>query len=259
MDKVEMGWNDFWAEIFRIRHRRQIPGIEHYDRLIADFIMETLGLNEGDSILDIACGAGDHSVELAKRRLKVTAFDIAETLIEAAMETAKSSDVSVDFFTGDMRAMSFDSQFDAAILLSHSFGFFNHEENKNVLKGAFNALKGGGCFLLDLMNPYNLPRFQRTWTPLDGGYLLNEPHVLDAPAGVLTGRPAMFIDTENDRIVLMDEDALLNNDIRMYTALEIREMLDEVGFKKIELYGAAKLPRLPYAANSERMVVIAHR
>jgi hypothetical protein len=69
----------------------------------------------------------------------------------------------------------------------------------------------------------------------------------------------MFIDTEHDRIVLMDEDALANNDIRMYTALEIREMLDEVGFKKIELYGHAKLPRLPYAANSERMVVIAHR
>ncbi|MHA2152409.1 MAG: class I SAM-dependent methyltransferase, partial [Candidatus Thorarchaeota archaeon] len=170
-----------------------------------------------------------------------------------------SSDVNVNFYTGDMRAMKHDSQFDAAVLLSHSFGFFDHEENKLVLKGAYAALKKGGCFLLDLMNPYNLPRFQRTWTPLDGGYLLNEPHVLDAPAGVLTGKPAMFIDTENDRIVLMDEDALSNNDIRMYTALEIREMLDEVGFTKIELYGHAKLPRLPYAANSERMVVIAHR
>jgi 2-polyprenyl-3-methyl-5-hydroxy-6-metoxy-1,4-benzoquinol methylase len=259
MDKVELGWNDFWAEIFRIRHRRQIPGIEHYDRLITDFIMETLGLKKGDSILDIACGAGDQSVELAKRGLNVTAFDLAEVLIDAAKETAKSSDVSVNFYAGDMRAMDHKSQFDAAILLSHSFGFFDHEENKKVLKGVHAALKKDGCFLLDLMNPYNLPKFQRIWTPLDGGYLLNEPHFLDAPAGILTGRPATFIDTENDRIVLMDEDALSNNDIRMYTALEIREMLEEVGFKKVELYGAAKLPRLPYAANSERMVVIAHR
>ena len=259
MDKVELGWNEFWAEIFRIRHRRQIPGIEHHDRLIGDFIMETLGLKKGDAILDIACGAGDQSVELAKRGLNVTAFDLAQVLIEAAEETAKSSDVTVNFYAGDMRAMKHDSQFDAAMLLSHSFGFFDHKENKLVLKSAYAALKEGGCFLLDLMNPYNLPRFQRTWTPLDGGYLLNEPHVLDAPAGVLTGRPAMFIDTENDRIVLMDEDALSNNDIRMYTALEIREMLDEVGFTKVELYGHAKLPRLPYAANSERMVVIAKR
>ena len=216
-------------------------------------------VKKGDAILDIACGAGDQSVELAKRGLKVTAFDIAQTLIDEAKSTAENSNVSVNFYTGDMRNMSFDSQFDAAVLLSHSFGFFNHEENKLVLEGAYAALKEGGCFLLDLMNPYNLPRFQRTWTPLDGGYLLNEPHVLDAPAGVLTGRPALFIDTENDRIVLMDQDALSNNDIRMYTALEIREMLAEVGFKKVELYGHAKLPRLPYAANSERMVVIAKR
>jgi 2-polyprenyl-3-methyl-5-hydroxy-6-metoxy-1,4-benzoquinol methylase len=259
MDKVELGWNEFWAEIFRIRHRRQIPGIEHYDQFIADFIMEALGLKKGDSVLDIACGAGDQSVELAKRGLNVTAFDLAEVLIDAAEETAKSCDVKVNFYAGDMRAMDHKSQFDAAILLSHSFGFFDHEENKKVLKGVHAALKEDGCFLLDLMNPYNLPRFQRTWTPLEGGYLLNEPHVLDAPAGILTGRPAMFIDVENDRIVLMDEDALTNNDIRMYTALEIREMLDEVGFTKVELYGHAKLPRLPYAANSERMVVIAKR
>ncbi|MFW9807931.1 MAG: class I SAM-dependent methyltransferase [Candidatus Thorarchaeota archaeon] len=259
MEKVELGWNEFWAEIFRIRHRRAIPGIEHYDSLIGEFCMEALGLKKGDEILDIACGAGDQSVEFAKRGLKVTAFDIAPILIEAGKDQAKSNNVSVNFHTGDMRKMKFDSQFDAAVLLSHSFGFFNHDENKSVLKGAHHSLKKGGHFLIDLMNPYNLPKFQRTWTPLEGGYLLNEPHVLDAPAGVLTGRPAIFIDTENDRIVLMDQDALSNNDIRMYTALEIREMLEEVGFKKIELYGHAKLPRLPYAANSERMIVIAKR
>ncbi|MHA2152345.1 MAG: class I SAM-dependent methyltransferase, partial [Candidatus Thorarchaeota archaeon] len=100
MDKVELGWNEFWAEIFRIRHRRQIPGIEHYDRLIGDFIIEVLGLKKGDSILDIACGAGDQSVELARRGLNVTAFDLAQVLIDAAKNTAKSSDVNVNFYTG---------------------------------------------------------------------------------------------------------------------------------------------------------------
>jgi hypothetical protein len=88
---------------------------------------------------------------------------------------------------------------------------------------------------------------------------LNEPHVLDAHAGVLRGRPATFIDTEDDRIVMMDKDALSNNDTRMYTALEIREMLKEIGFSKIEFYGQHLLPRLQYSSDSERMVVIAHR
>ena len=259
MEKVELGWDDFWAEIFRVRHRRALQGIEQFDKLLVDFIIEVLGLKKGAEILDIACGAGDHSIEFAKRGLKVTAFDLAQSLIDVAKERAKEEMAGINFFAGDMRDMSFESQFNGAVLLSHSFGFFNHEENKRVLESAYAALKDDGCLLLDLMNPYNLPKFQKTWTQLEGGFLLNEPHVLDAPAGVLTGRPAMFIDTENDRIVLMDQDALENNDIRMYTALEIREMLKEIGFSKIELYGQHYLPRLPYAANSERMVVIAHR
>ncbi|MFW9787995.1 MAG: class I SAM-dependent methyltransferase [Candidatus Thorarchaeota archaeon] len=259
MEKVELGWNEFWAEIFRVKHRRALQGIEQFDKLLVDFTMEVLGLKKGEEILDIACGAGDHSIEFAKRGLKVTAFDIAQSLIDVATERSKEEKAKVNFFPGDMRDMTFEDQFDGAVLLSHSFGFFNHEENYRVLKGVFKALKKKGCLLLDLMNPYNLPRFLKTWTQLEGGFLLNEPHVIDAPAGVLTGRPAMFIDTENDRMVLMDQDALANNDIRMYTALEIREMLEEVGFTKVDFYGQHYLPRLPYSSNSERMVVVAHR
>ncbi len=259
METVELGWNEFWAEIFRVKHRRSLQGIQFYDELVVDFCIKVLGLREGHEILDIACGAGDQSIDFAKKGLKVTGFDISDRLIDVAKECAQDNRVSVNFFTGDMRAISFSSQFNAAVLLSHSFGFFNHVENIHVLKEVYTALKDKGRLLLDLMNPYNLPRFQKTWTELEGGYLLSEPHVLDAPAGVLRGRPAKFIDTENSRIVMMNQDALSNNDIRMYTALEIRDMLENVGFKKIELYGQNKLPRMQYSADSERMVVVAQR
>jgi 2-polyprenyl-3-methyl-5-hydroxy-6-metoxy-1,4-benzoquinol methylase len=257
MEHIELGWNDFWAEIFRVKHRRAIQGIQYYDQLVVDFCVSVTGLKKAGEILDIACGSGDQSIEFAKRGFKVTAFDLSEALIRVAKECAKNNNVSVDFSVGDMRAMTFSQQFNSAILLSHSFGFFNHEENTRVLKDSFASLKKGGKLLLDLMNPYNLPRFHKTWTELEGGYLLSEPHVLDAPAGVLRGRPAVFIDTENDRIVLMNEDALINNDTRMYTALEIHSMLKEVGFKKVEFYGQNTLPKTPYSSSSERMVVVA--
>ncbi|RLI57602.1 MAG: hypothetical protein DRP09_02210 [Candidatus Thorarchaeota archaeon] len=259
MEKVELGWDEFWARVFRIWHRQSIQGIQHYDRLVVDFCFEALGLKKGAQILDIACGAGDQSIEFAKHGLNVMAFDISKALIDVAKERAKADHVKVDFFTGDMREMSFDQKFDAAVMLSHSFGFFRHETNEQVLRDSHDLLKDGGRLLLDLMNPYNLPRFNKTWVKLEGGFLLSEPHVLDAPAGVLTGRPAIFIDTQSDRIVLMNEDALANNNIRMYTALEIREMLKAAGFSKVELYGQNKLPRMQYCADSERMVVIATR
>lgn len=257
MKHVELGWNDFWAEIFRVKHRRAIQGIQYYDRLVVDFCIGVMSLKKDAEILDIACGSGDQSIEFAKQGFKVTAFDISGTLIRVAEECAIDSNVVVNFSVGDMRSMSFTQQFNAAVLLSHSFGFFNHDVNTRILKDVFTALKKGGKLLLDLMNPYNLPRFQKTWTELDGGYLLVEPHILDAPDGVLRGRPALFVDTEHDRIVLMDSDALSNNDIRMYTAHEIHKMLNDAGFKKVEFYGQNTLPRMPYSAGSERMVVVA--
>ncbi|MGY5862321.1 MAG: class I SAM-dependent methyltransferase, partial [Candidatus Thorarchaeota archaeon] len=219
MDRIESGWDDYWAETFRVKHRLSIPGIQQYDKIVVDFCIETLSLEPGMELLDIACGAGDHCIEFAKRELKVTGFDISKRLIEVAKERAKEDGIEVDFLIGDMRKMDFSNRFQGAVLLSHSFGFFNHEENMKVLKRAHSALAKGGKMLLDLMNPYNLPRFQKTWISLEGGYLLSEPHTLDASAGVLKGRPAMFIDVEEGNIVLMNQDALSNNDIRMYTAL----------------------------------------
>ncbi len=257
MDEVSRGWDDFWAELFRVRHRRAIQGIREYDKMIVDFCINVLDLKEGMSILDIACGAGDHCIEFAKQNLRATGFDIANSLIEHAKTRAKEEGLDITLFQGDMREISFENKFDAAVILSHSFGFFNHEENMNVLKHAYHALREGGRLLLDLINPYRLPQFQKNWIHLEGGFLLNEPHVLDAQAGVLRGRPAIFIDVDNGVIIHMSEDALANNDIRVYTALEIRKMLEEVGFSKFEVYGSNKLPRMPYSAGSARMVVVA--
>ncbi len=259
MEIVERGWDDFWAEVFRVKHRRSIPGIQEYDSMIVDFCTEVLGLKEGDTLLDIACGAGDHSLLFAKKGVNVSAFDISESLIRVAKDRAAEQGLEINFFTGDMREVKFSQQFKGAVILSHSFGFFDHEENQQVLRLAFDSLVDDGRLLLDLMNPYNLPKFQKTWTRLEGGYLLSEPHVIDAPAAILRGRPATFIDIEGNRIILANEDAIANNDIRLYTAPEIKEMLNDVGFQRVEFYGQNKLPRMPYAAASGRMVVVATR
>ncbi|TXT57600.1 MAG: hypothetical protein BAJATHORv1_10302 [Candidatus Thorarchaeota archaeon] len=259
MENVEKGWDEFWAELFRVKHRQTIPGIQQYDSLIVDFCIETLKLEKGDEILDIACGAGDHAIEFAQRGFEVSGFDLSQTLISVADEKAIEAGVNVNLFRGDMREINFVKRFTGAVILSHSFGFFDHEENLRVLEGSFNALVDGGRLILDLMNPYNLPRFQKTWSKVDEGYLLSEPHALDAPSGVLKGRPAIYIDSEKSRIILMNQDAMSNNDIRMYTALEIRTMLEAIGFSRIEYYGQNKLPKMPYSSTSERMVVIAEK
>lgn len=259
MEQVELGWDEFWAEVYRVKLRDSIECIDDYDRMVAEFCVEVLNLRPRDRVLDVACGSGSHSIQLAKLGMHVTGFDISGTLIGIAERSSQEVGANVEFYRGDMREIKFNKQFQAAVILSHSFGFFNHDENRHVLRLVYESLAPKGSLFLDLMNPYNLPRVQRTWTRVEGGYLLSEPHVVDAQAGMLRGRPATFIDEEKGRIVLMNEDAMANNDIRLYTAHEIDGLLREVGFTKTQMYGQNKHPKMPYQSNSERMVVVATR
>ncbi|NWF96831.1 MAG: class I SAM-dependent methyltransferase [Candidatus Thorarchaeota archaeon] len=259
METVESGWDDFWAEVMRVKYRSSVQGIAQYDDMLVECCIQLLALKRGDAILDIACGAGDHSLLFCRHGLEVTGFDISKTLIKTAQQRALQQSLDVDFHVGDMRVMKLKRKYNGAAILSHSFGFFDDEVNRRILERVHDSLLEGGGLLIDLMNPYNLPRFHPTWTKLEGGYLLTEPYVLDAQAGVLRGRPAVFIDTDRDRVILMNSDAMSNNDIRMYTALEIRSLLEDAGFIRIDMYGQNKLPRVPYSASSERMVVVAFR
>ncbi|MHA2005271.1 MAG: class I SAM-dependent methyltransferase [Candidatus Thorarchaeota archaeon] len=132
MERVDFGWDDFWAEVFRVKFRGSIPGIQQYDEMVVDFCLGALNLGKGKKLLDIACGAGDQSILFAKRGLQVSGFDLSTKLIEVAQAKSAETKLDIDFSTGDMREIDFPSQFDAAVLLSHSFGFFNHEDNTRV-------------------------------------------------------------------------------------------------------------------------------
>lgn len=58
-----------------------------------DFLIEELNLPPGDSVLDIGCGTGRHSIELAKRGYVVTGLDLSSEMLAKAAEAAKSAAV----------------------------------------------------------------------------------------------------------------------------------------------------------------------
>jgi cyclopropane fatty-acyl-phospholipid synthase-like methyltransferase len=44
-----------------------------------EFLIETLELSPGASILDVRCGTGRHAIELARRGYRVTGVDLDES------------------------------------------------------------------------------------------------------------------------------------------------------------------------------------
>ncbi|HEX2188182.1 MAG TPA: class I SAM-dependent methyltransferase, partial [Longimicrobiaceae bacterium] len=116
-------------------------------------VLEVLDLPPGARVLDLACGWGRHSVELARSGFRVTGIDLSPTLLVRARKRAGAAGVEVEWVRGDMREPGRAGEFDAVLSLYSSLGYFlSDEEDLRVLRGAREALRPGGTFLLETMH-----------------------------------------------------------------------------------------------------------
>lgn len=118
-----------------------------------DFLIEAARLQPSDEILDLACGHGRHSIELAKRGFThITGLDYSQVFIDKAITDAASEGVDVRFVQGDMRKLAFTDEFGVVMTIFTTMGYFDDETNKAVLREANKALKPTGRFFIDTLN-----------------------------------------------------------------------------------------------------------
>jgi ubiquinone/menaquinone biosynthesis C-methylase UbiE len=143
------------------------------------FLVEALGLEKTDKVLDLACGVGRHSLELARRGFKhVVGLDFTQAYLKEAIVRARHEKLSVEFVRGDMKDLPFaEDEFDAVFNFYTSFGYFADEkDNERVIAEVARVLKPGGRFLLDTVHrDYIVRNFaKRGWSEYNGEYILEE-------------------------------------------------------------------------------------
>lgn len=104
----------------------------------------------GDSILDIACGAGRTAIYLARQGCHVTGFDFLPEMLESARERTAESGLDVKLVQMDATAMMFsDESFDGVVFFYNSFELIWGRANRvRLLKDVYDILQPGGIFLL---------------------------------------------------------------------------------------------------------------
>jgi len=123
-----------------------------------EFLLELLPIEPGDHILDIGCGAGRHSVELARRGYQVTGVDISAGMLAQAANAAEQAGVTVTWIKADATSYTADRLFDAAICLCEgAFSLLTLaddpiEHDLAILGNIQAALKPGSGFLLTALN-----------------------------------------------------------------------------------------------------------
>jgi len=102
-------------------------------------------------ILDVCCGSGRHSLELADRGHSIVGIDSNPAAVAQARAAAQGR--AVRFEVADMRALAgVAGDFDGVVNLWHSFGYFSDEENAEVVRQIRAKLRLGGRFILDIYN-----------------------------------------------------------------------------------------------------------
>ncbi|MFB6264103.1 MAG: cyclopropane-fatty-acyl-phospholipid synthase family protein [Bradymonadaceae bacterium] len=213
-------------------------------------VVELAGLEPGDCVLDMPCGIGRHAVELAERGFDVTGVDRTRAYLDVARERAAERGVDVEWVRDDMREFARQGMFDVGINLYTSLGYFDRrEENLAVLENIRLSLADGGALVVDLAGKELLAAdYQaKTWEKLDDGlYRLSERW------------PAEGWEWMENRWILVRDDGP-NREFRLrhrlYSAVELRELIRDAGFESVEIYGDWEGGE--YGPEAERLIAVA--
>jgi SAM-dependent methyltransferase len=132
-----------------------------WTRTEVEGVIRRLPLPDYRRVLDVCCGPGRHAGYLVRAGYDVTGIDRDAT----ALERARAGVPSGMFFELDQRDLSrLDAEFDAALILWQSFGYFTSAENDKVLRDIAGVMRPGGRLLLDVYNPAYFARHQGRFT-----------------------------------------------------------------------------------------------
>lgn len=129
-----------------------------------DFLLEELELPPGASILDVGCGTGRHSIELAKRGYALTGVDLSARMLAKAAETASMAGVCVEWVHSDATRFSLPRQFDGAICLCEgAFGLLGSADDPishplAILCNVCRSLKPRAKAVFTVLNGYAMIR-----------------------------------------------------------------------------------------------------
>ncbi len=238
--------DDFWrimAPYLFARRRWEDASVQ------VEGLLRLADVPQGAAVLDLCCGPGRHSLELARRGFQVTAVDRMQDYLDAARSRAAEEGLQMEFVQEDMRRFRRPSAFHLALNLFTSFGYFEDVgEDQLVAENLCASLKPGGKLVVEMMGREVLTRIfrERDWLPIDdGGFFLEER------------QPSSDWTWMNSRWILVKNGGVkeFRISLRIYGGADLARVLLSAGFQKVMLFG--DLQGSPYDHNAKRLVALA--
>ncbi len=217
------------------------------------FVRKALDLQAGETVLDLCCGQGRHSIALAKKGLNIIGLDLNRDYLAWAERAAAEAGVEIETIEADMREIPFSERFDAVISMFSSFGYLeSDDEDLRVLEAIRQALKPAGRLLLDLPN--------QEWSLRSDG---SEQRHQNSDGSVTHWQSELDLETGRNRVTFSvvgpdgENRNLGSHIIRQYTLAEFIANLREAGLEYVSASGDYE--GHPFSPTAERMLITARR
>ncbi len=229
---------EWWKRIFNSMYLKTDADVVDDSKITeseVSFFAEKLDLQEGSSLLDLACGQGRHLIEIARRgNFNLFGLDRSRYLIQRAKTVSRKLGYNINFKEGDVRKLPFETDsFDYVTILGNSFGYFEaSEEDQKILREIFRVLKPGGKLLMDVADgEYLRTHFSpRSWEWMDTFNFVCRERSLASDGERLISREII---THTEKGVLVDQFYAE----RLYSREILTNHLKQAGFKETVFHG----------------------
>ncbi len=207
-------------------------------------------------MLDLGCGTGRFTIELAKRGYKMTGLDITCEMLEIAKMKAKQHNLKIKFIKADIRNFKLLKKTEIVWARGSIGDIIDQDEVRKALLNIKNNLARNGLFIFDVRDfQYHYDRYRtnpgpetRTIQGINRKTVFTFDYRMDKDSRI--GNI-----TEETTVQDPKETKTYNtrHQLRHYTKREIAGLVRDAGFKSIEILTGYKYEKY----NKPRIVVIA--
>jgi SAM-dependent methyltransferase len=164
---------------------------------------------------------------------------------------AEEEELAIELVEADMREFVRADAFDLAISLYTSFSYFEDQgEDRKVARNLCESLRSGGVLVMEMIGKEVLARIfqKRHWEETGDGTLFLQEHSIERGWSWIGNR---WILVRNGEV----KERRFGH--RLYSAVELADLLASAGFAEVETYG--DLGGEPYDHAARRLVAVARK
>ena len=210
-----------------------------------DYIEKLIGLSGSKvkNILELACGTGNITLNLARRGYDVAGLDISEEMLDVAREKSEVEGTPLILLNQDMTQLDFDLyDLDCVLCACDGINYITDlRDMKNLFAKIYGLLKLGGVFIFDISSYYKLSNIlgnnfmgearediSYMWT----NYYDDETQLLKMDLDFFVKIEAE--DGQEDNLYERYSEVHLQ---RAHKVEEVTRLLNDVGFDSVGIYG----------------------